>query len=189
MIKTDRLLLTPNTPEALIALIDRPESFHAVAGYAEAPGLRDFFASGEMSSDWLEELREAESADPWSHGFLIIDRGCELAVGTCSFKGPPDRSGRVEIAYGIVSEFEGRGYATEATGALMEYASKEVEVKLVRAHTLPEPNASTRVLEKCGFRFIGPVIDPSDGEVWRWERNVEVPEQRSGAGRRSIHEE
>ena len=39
-----------------------------------------------------------------------------------------------------------------------------------RAHTLPTPNASTRVLAKCCFQYIGEVIDPEDGLVWRWER-------------------
>src|SRR6266702_2366495 len=43
-------------------------------------------------------------------------------------------------------------------------------VRLVRAHTLPEENASTRVLLKCGFRHLGTVVDPEDGPVWRWER-------------------
>jgi len=39
----------------------------------------------------------------------------------------------------------------------------------VIAHTLPETNASTRVLEKVGMNFVGEVIDPDDGRVWRWQ--------------------
>jgi len=35
----------------------------------------------------------------------------------------------------------------------------------------PAANASTRVLEKCGFRHTGTVHDPVDGLVWRWERD------------------
>ena len=42
-------------------------------------------------------------------------------------------------------------------------------IRQVIAHTLPEPNASTRVLVKNGFRNAGPVLDPDDGRVWRWE--------------------
>jgi RimJ/RimL family protein N-acetyltransferase len=42
-------------------------------------------------------------------------------------------------------------------------------VRLVRAHTLPESNASTRVLTNCGFRKTAEVVDPDDGPVWRWE--------------------
>jgi RimJ/RimL family protein N-acetyltransferase len=43
-------------------------------------------------------------------------------------------------------------------------------VRRAIAHTLPEANASGRVLAKCGLRFVGEVIDPEDGSVWRWER-------------------
>ena len=51
-------------------------------------------------------------------------------------------------------------------------------VRLVRAHTLPERNASTRVLEKNGFRLVGPVVDPEDGPVFRWER-LPAPNSRA----------
>jgi RimJ/RimL family protein N-acetyltransferase len=42
-------------------------------------------------------------------------------------------------------------------------------VRIVRAHTLPQANASTRVLEKCGFAHAGAIDDPEDGWVWRWD--------------------
>jgi len=54
-------------------------------------------------------------------------------------------------------------------------------IRRVRAHTLPEGNASTRILEKLGFERIGETIkDPEAGQVWRWERDLAVhrsPEQ------------
>ena len=90
-------------------------------------------------------------------------------IGGASFKGPPDGTGVVEIAYGIVPSFEGRGYATEAARALVEYAQKNEAVREIIAHTSPEANASTHVLKKCGFTFAGEVMDPEDGRVWRWE--------------------
>jgi RimJ/RimL family protein N-acetyltransferase len=39
---------------------------------------------------------------------------------------------------------------------------------VVAAQTLPERNASHRVLEKLGFRHVGAVDDPEHGEVWEW---------------------
>jgi ribosomal-protein-alanine N-acetyltransferase len=51
----------------------------------------------------------------------------------------------------------------------VDFALASGQVQLVRAHTLPEVNASTRVLLKCGFRHVGTVVDPDDGPVWRWE--------------------
>jgi RimJ/RimL family protein N-acetyltransferase len=42
-------------------------------------------------------------------------------------------------------------------------------VQVVCAHTLPEENASTRVLRKVGMRFVGIDEDVDVGTVWRWE--------------------
>ena len=103
-------------------------------------------------------------------GFAVLERASGQVIGMAAFKGPPDDQGMVEIAYGIVAEYQGRGYATEAAEALVAFAFASERVSVVRAHTLAQPNASTRVLTKCGFAFLGEVVDPEDGPVWRWER-------------------
>lgn len=127
----------------------------------------------EVSSTWLAMLDGSNPCDPWIHGFAVVNRSSGIVVGRCGFKGPPAADGVVEIAYGLSPEHQGKGYATEAAAALVTYALGTGQVRVVRAHTLPEPNASTRVLTKCGFRRIGEVVDPEDGLVWRWERNNE----------------
>ena len=124
----------------------------------------------QMSPDWLAQLHASTSADPWTHGFSIRQRDNDMVVGQCAFKGPPGADGTVEIAYGVAPEHQGKGYATVAAQALVGYACDSGRVRAVRAHTLPQPNASTRVLTKCGFQHLGEVIDPEDGLVWRWEK-------------------
>jgi RimJ/RimL family protein N-acetyltransferase len=64
-----------------------------------------------------------------------------------------------------------RAYAAEA---LTNFAFAQ-NVRVLRAHALPEANASTRVLTKCGFHHLGEVIEPEDGLVWRWEKRGEQP--------------
>ena len=124
----------------------------------------------ELSADWLARLRTSNLADQWTLGFSLVHLETDTVVGTCGFKGPPTADGVVEIAYGVSPDYQGKGYATEAAQSLTDYAFSSGKVRVVRAHTRPEPNASTRVLTKCGFRRSGEVIDPEDGLVWRWER-------------------
>lgn len=124
----------------------------------------------QLSADWLAQLHAATSADPWVLGFSLLHRETGDAVGRAGFKGPPGADGMVEIAYGVDPEHQGKGYATEAAEALTAWAFSDARVRVVRAHTLPTPNASTRVLTKCGFRHLGEVVDPEDGLVWRWEK-------------------
>jgi [ribosomal protein S5]-alanine N-acetyltransferase len=105
---------------------------------------------------------------PWGSYFTVAD-GTNQVIGTCAFKSAPNGEGLVEIAYYTFPGFEGRGYATAMAAALLEIAGQEKDVPNVIAHTLPERNASARLLERLGFRFAGDVIDPEDGPVWRWE--------------------
>ncbi len=124
-----------------------------------------------VSAHWLALVRASKAAEPWVHGFRVVRRDSGTVVGTCGFKGPP-ADGVVEIAYGIDPEHQLKGYATEVARALVDYAFSRPEVRLVRAHTLPEAAASKRVLNKCGFRYVGETIDPDDGAVSRFERQV-----------------
>ena len=171
LIETESLRLVPNTGAQLLALLDQPERYEELSGFPAAPGLREFFVNDEVSQWFLDTLRTQPGADPWRLGFAVIHPAARMVIGSCGFKGPPDSVGMVEIAYGIVPEFQRRGYATEAAKALVAYAI-DCGVGLIIAHTLPTSNASTRVLTKSGFEFRGEVTDPEDGLVWRWERFV-----------------
>ncbi|HYM21823.1 MAG TPA: GNAT family N-acetyltransferase [Vicinamibacterales bacterium] len=170
-VATDNLMLRPLFPAELLALREGDEQFAVESALEPADGLRAMLVSDEVSPAWLERLRAAADRDPWQFGFVVLETMTGVALGMAGFKGPPDDHGVVEIAYGIVPEYRGRGYATEAAGGLVEYASKDERVRRIRAHTLPERNASTSVLAKNGFELLGEVEDPEDGRVWRWERD------------------
>lgn len=156
-IQTERLTLALQTPREVIARIE-----------AMSPADR-----AEVSPDWLARVRASTAADPWMHGFSLVERASGRVVGSCGYKAPPDTERFVEIAYGVDPDCQGRGYATEAARALVEFAFGSGQVRVVRAHTRPGDSASTRVLKKCSFEHVGEVIDPEDGLVWRWERQAE----------------
>jgi RimJ/RimL family protein N-acetyltransferase len=105
-------------------------------------------------------------------GYFVVDQETREVVGSCAFKTAPSDAGAVEIAYFTYPGFEDRGYATQMARKLVQLASSSSTVQRVIAHTLPETNASTRVLEKVGMSFVGEVIDPEDGRVWRWQLQV-----------------
>lgn len=152
-IPTEHLDLVLESPAKMLAWIERM-----------SPADR-----AEISPEWLARIRAMTSADPWTLGFAMVHRTSGAVVGRCGYKGPPGPDGIVEIAYGVEPEHQGRGYATEAARALAAHAFGTGQVRLVCARTLPETNASGRVLTKCGFERAGEVMDPEDGPVWRWE--------------------
>jgi len=171
-IQTKSLKLMPYSPQHILAMIEAVESFTRSFGWPPATGLRDFYVSKDVSPAWLAQLRTATVADVWMHGFGMLHMADGKVIGAAGFKGPPGEDGAVEIAYGLVPEYQGRGYATEAAAALVDFAVESGRVRIARAHTLPQKNASTRVLTKCSFEFVGEVVDPEDGPVWRWEKVI-----------------
>ncbi len=164
--------LLAHTPDHLRALLEAPDSYPSQFGLAIAEGVREFLGGPEVSESFRARLRDRAAADPWRDGFGVIHVSENRLIGLASFNDAPDAGGAVEISYGIADAYTGRGYATEAARLLIAHAAASGQVRMLRAHTLPERNASTRILEKCGFQNRGSVNDPVDGLIWLWELPV-----------------
>ncbi len=60
-----------------------------------------------------------------------------------------------EVGYSFASEYWGRGYAIEATAALVEYLFEDVRVTRLFGMLHPDNPASAMVMERTGFLFEG----------------------------------
>lgn len=119
----------------------------------------------------LPYLREARARNPesaWGTLFFVRTEP-RLLVGMGGFKGEPSEEGMVEIGYGIAPGHRGQGLATLAASAMVRRAFDDPRVRVVRAHTLAEPNASTRVLGRVGMVRVAEHVEPEVGPVWLWE--------------------
>lgn len=130
--------------------------------------MTDLVVVREVVRQTLAMLASDPRETPWG-GYLVVDPGSSTVVGTCGFKNGPSDDGAVEIAYFTFPEFEGQGFATAMATRLKQLAETSTAVRRIIAHTLPERNPSTRILEKIGMQCTGEVDDPEDGRVWRWE--------------------
>lgn len=104
---------------------------------------------------------------PWI-GYVGVDARTSRYVGVCSFKGPC-REGMAEIAYFTFPAYESQGWGRRLAAALIAIGWSEPQLMSILAHTLPQENASTRILRRLGFQLVGPVQDPEDGVVWQWQ--------------------
>jgi RimJ/RimL family protein N-acetyltransferase len=155
------LEVTAETARAL-ADVGAFERSHQVTLGAAVESVREVVAQ-----DQAYRASIASAPARWG-GYLAADERRRV-IGACGFKGAPE-DGVVEIAYATFRPFERCGYATAMATAMIDLAAKSGEVSCVRAHTLPEANASARLLRRLRFDFEGLVEDPEDGPVWRWER-------------------
>jgi ribosomal-protein-alanine N-acetyltransferase len=141
------------------------EGDHALANALDC----DVVTGWATFTEALQPTRDSLAANPygarWGARFFVTVDPPEL-VGWGGFKGPP-ADGVIELGYEIAESRRGRGLATAATRAMLAEAFADEHVVTVIAHTLPERNASSHVLEKAGFRFGGEVLQ-EDRLAWRF---------------------
>jgi RimJ/RimL family protein N-acetyltransferase len=161
---TEISLLSCDLPLLELA-VENPAALEVRLGAHIAINWEDFASAMKVSREKLQA--NAALSGWWTH--LVIFGVPPVIVGVAGYTDPPTADGDVEIANAIAPSYQGRGLATQAAQDLISQAFRDLRVRLICAHTLPEHNASTRVLEKLGMRFVGLGNDADEGTVWRWE--------------------
>ncbi len=83
--------------------------------------------------------------------FLITLRDGTI-IGACGITMLADQP---ELGYWLGAPYWGKGYATEALHALIDYAFTDLGHEALQAGARVTNPASRRVLEKCGFQWTG----------------------------------
>jgi RimJ/RimL family protein N-acetyltransferase len=83
--------------------------------------------------------------------FVITLRG-DTVIGACGVTSLDDQA---ELGYWLGVPYWGKGYATEALHALIDYAFTDLGHEALNAGARVTNPASRRVLEKCGFQWTG----------------------------------
>ncbi len=163
---THRIKLINCTPEILQKAL---EGDRALAEYLGVTVPDIWTESGRGMFEFvLNQIADTpEDAAWWT--YLPIYLSENVLVGTCGYKGPPNAEGMVEIGYEVAEDYRGNHLASEMAKLLIGNALAHPEVKVIYAHTLSEHNASTKILEKCGFKFVKEIMDPTDGPIWLWQ--------------------
>jgi len=87
--------------------------------------------------------------------FAVIEKDSNLALGIVGLN--RERGDWPELHYWIRTDHAGRGLATEASRALIEWARHELRAPRLTLWAGSENHASRRVAEKLGFVHIGPL--------------------------------
>ena len=164
-LETSRLELLALTPEAIDALLagDAARLVRLTDARFPAP-----LRPPPLTEDVLRLVHERLRADPVQEGWwtwLVIRKDTRDAVGSVGFGGGPDDEGAVMIGYATYPNVEGRGFATEAAGALVGWALAQPGVARVCASLPPENKPAIRVAEKLGMKLVGTVWEEDLDEV------------------------
>jgi RimJ/RimL family protein N-acetyltransferase len=149
----------PLETKRLVLRRSRPEDAAQISGYRSDPDVHRY--QGWERTDvegiraQIEEMSGRAPGEPGGWVQLSVDErdGGRLVgdVGLSPVDGDP---GVIEIGYTIAPPHQGRGYATEAVGALVAYALGTLDAGVVRAYASAENLPSIRVAEKVGMRLV-----------------------------------
>ncbi len=185
-LRTERLVLLPITRDLVEAVLASDRELAEELVGARFPDLWPGRALVERAfSCPIEKLRRDPEA--WLWGARVLVTQCEpaetplagasgggtaptpMVVGSVVLNGRPE-GGVVEVAYGVDEAWQGKGYATEGTRAVVTWALGQREVTRVQACTFPWHRASQKVLEKIGMHRVGVRATDMFGDLVVYER-------------------
>ncbi len=140
-IKTERMILRPPTTGDASDMFEWT-SDPIVNRYMSYPLHKDISETIAYLSSIPDELNE--------FAFCLLSTGKVIGTGGISFD--PKR-GAYELGYNLNHAYWGKGYATEAAKAMIEWAYSTLGARDFACHHANANVASRKVILKCGFTF------------------------------------
>lgn len=147
IIETERLIIRPFN----IGDIEASHVMNLDAEVSKYTGDGGIVSFAEIE----RRIKENVLGDYKKHGFgrMAVELKSENKfIGFAGLKYLEDLK-EVDLGYRFMSTYWGKGIATEAGKAIMNYGVKTLELKRMIAMVLPENSGSIRVLEKLDFQF------------------------------------
>jgi len=91
--------------------------------------------------------------------WAIILKDINKCIGQIAYFLVDDKNHFAEIEYCIGTQFQCKGLATEATGAIIKYGFNNINLHKVQICHKSINTPSKRVIEKCGFTYEGTLRD------------------------------
>jgi aminoglycoside 6'-N-acetyltransferase len=160
-IVTDRLRLRRSVPGDAAA----------ISRYRSDPAVRRYQGWGETDAATVRrQIEEMAGRLPGEPGgwvqFTVEERDGGALVGDVGLSPADEEPGVVKVGYTIDPAFQGRGYATEAVRALIDYAFDTLGADLVRAYASAENVPSHHVAENAGLTLVERFEGVEDGVRW-----------------------
>jgi len=146
IIQTDRLLLRTFT-------IDDAQLIYELNNDADVTRYTyDPMNELEQARQVLERIILPQYA-LYNHGRWAVHTKEQLDfIGWCGLKYRPERH-EVDLGYRYKKSAWGKGYATEAAYACLQYGFEKLNIGKITGRAVPENIGSWRVLEKIGMEF------------------------------------
>jgi RimJ/RimL family protein N-acetyltransferase len=157
-LETQRLTLRPfamGDIQSINEITTRPNVSHYMTDMV--------FDTPNKAEAWIRELdRICNESEPCVL-LAIVLKGTSSPIGYIGLHPKDTLDYEVEILYALADEHQNKGYVTEAGKALVNWCFGSTSVPFIAAIVKHSNLASSRVVEKLGFRYEGEKFLPHDG--------------------------
>jgi len=119
----------------------------------------------------FDQMRSDPESQVWLIRAMVLREGGRVMAGHIGFHGPPN-DGALEMGYTVFPRYRRQGLALEAAQAMMDWASRETEIRRFIVSISPDNEASLAMAEKLGFMRAGEQMDEVDGLEYVFELAV-----------------
>lgn len=154
---------TITTPRLILRKFTYSDAGSMLRNWASDDEVQDMY--GEPAYKTAEAVRELldkyisrydqDNALRWA----VIEKESGECIGQAAYFLVDENNHFGEIEYCIGRAFQGKGYATEATRAIIGYGFDEVHFHKVQICVRPSNLPSRKVIAKCGFTYNGSLPD------------------------------
>ena len=155
--------LTIDTPRLLLRRFEAGDLRDMLGNWASDPAVQTeygepVYSTAQEAEGLLNRYIGGYSSDSF-YRWAVIDRECGECIGQIAYFLVDSKNHFAEIEYCIGSQFQRRGYATEAAKAVIAYGFDRMNLHKVQicCKTINAP--SRKVIEKCGLTFEGTLRD------------------------------
>jgi aminoglycoside 6'-N-acetyltransferase len=103
-----------------------------------------------------EFVESMKMADPYADGqwfqTVLEQKSDHVQIGDVGFFPKRGSHGQAYIGFTLARPYWGKGYATEAVTAVLDFLFRERKLHRIQADCDPDNSASCRLLERLGFR-------------------------------------
>ena len=153
-IETERLILRRFTYDDADAVLKNWASDEKVQSLYSEP----VYATKEDVLGLLEKYIGSYVKQDY-YRWAVIDRENGECIGQIAYFLVDNKNHFAEIEYCIGAAYQCRGYATEATKAVIAFGFEKMNLHKVQICTKTINKPSKRVIEKCGFTYEGTLRD------------------------------
>jgi RimJ/RimL family protein N-acetyltransferase len=125
----------------------------------------------------MRRREHADAPDPWGVRAIVRRHAPRRMIGHAGFHGGPGENAlelpaAVELGYTVFPAYQGKGYASEATEALIAWAAATWGVTQFVVSVSPTNGPSLAIARKLGFSYVRDREDDEDGleQVFLLER-------------------